>query len=243
MGDYRKIMQDSYRTIGYASANPDNKKAREERIKQYRFLINKLLPQNKESRILDAGCGSGFFLEFLICEGYKNIIGVDVSHEQVECARKKNLPVIEGDTIDFLKNNKNFDAIIAFDLIEHLTKDEIIDFLFASRKSLKPGGFIILKTGNASSIYGLTMRYVAFDHEIGFTEESLRQVLLACGFSDISIDDTKIPLCWKPKGFIRWAMSKILRVFLKTAYMIEVGTDRPSLFGKLLIAKAIRGKS
>ena len=44
-------------------------------------ILNKLdffnLVKNKKSKILDFGCGFGYFLKFFFEKNYKNIIGVD----------------------------------------------------------------------------------------------------------------------------------------------------------------------
>jgi hypothetical protein len=39
---------------------------------------------NSETAVLDVGCSTGMFLRVLKDQGYKNLVGVDVSAEQVE---------------------------------------------------------------------------------------------------------------------------------------------------------------
>ena len=72
--------------------------------------------------------------------------------------------------LEFLARTTSWDLVFATDVIEHLGKDEIIAFLEAIHRALKPGGVVVLKTGNASSIYGSTMRYIDFTHEMSFTD-------------------------------------------------------------------------
>ena len=44
---------------------------------------------NKKSKILDAGCGTGLVGQILHKNNYKNIVGVDFSKEMIERAHKK----------------------------------------------------------------------------------------------------------------------------------------------------------
>ena len=87
-------------------------------------------------------------------------------------------------------------------------------------------------------MYGPTMRYVDFTHEMSFTEVSLRQVLVACGFADVVITDNPVPFGLRPRRFLRWVGVRLFRAAQKAVYTIDVGYDRPRLFGKLLIAHA-----
>ena len=47
--------------------------------------------KNKDAKILDAGCGTGFVGDILYHKGYKNIVGVDFSKEMLTRALKKNI--------------------------------------------------------------------------------------------------------------------------------------------------------
>lgn len=61
-----------------------------EKISQgYEEIYYDALPQNKNAKILDLGCGMGFCLYWLKRKGYENIIGIDLSAEMVEVAKKK----------------------------------------------------------------------------------------------------------------------------------------------------------
>lgn len=47
--------------------------------------------KNKQSKILDAGCGTGLVGQILYKNNYKNIVGVDFSQEMIDRALKKNV--------------------------------------------------------------------------------------------------------------------------------------------------------
>ncbi len=238
MTQYRELLYAGYRATGYEAENPEG--LNDNLIESYRAELGILLPSDKKTRILDLGCGSGFLVQFLIREGYGNVLGVDISKEQVEFAKGQGLPVVQADVFDFLKANKNFDLIIATDVLEHLNKNEIVQFLRAIHDALRPLGSVIIRTVNASSVYGMTLLYWDFTHEVAFTDKSLRQILMACGFERISFSDTRAPFGLRPKRFLRWVLLKVWRLILITIFTLEVGVNRPRFFGKFLTAQAYK---
>lgn len=237
MNTYRDLLYASYRTSSYGLLNSGKIDSHRE---SYRQEFCSLIPPDKKAKILDLGCGSGFLVRFLLQEGYENVLGVDNSAEQVEFAKSHNLPVIQADALEYLTHNTNFDTIFLTDAIEHLIKDEIVTLLLRMREALAPNGYVIIRTPNACSFMAANSRYMDFTHEISFTEKSLRQVLLACNFKRISIAEQKAPFGWKPKRLMRWMLLKIWRMLWSTIYTLEVGSNRPKLFGKNLIAIAYK---
>ena len=63
------------------------------------YEIKKQLPQDKNLRILDVGCGAGFFSVLLAKEGYQ-VTGVDLTPDMVENARR--LQQRKKQTVSFL---------------------------------------------------------------------------------------------------------------------------------------------
>ena len=47
-----------------------------------------------------------------------------------------------------------YNLITAHHFIEHLAKDEVLDFLDAVKIALKPEGRVIIVTGNVASLFG-----------------------------------------------------------------------------------------
>ena len=61
--------------------------------------------------------------------GYVNLRGVDGSPEQVEAAKRLGVPGVEqGEVLETLAGlaDGSQDCIVAFDVIEHFTRDELI---------------------------------------------------------------------------------------------------------------------
>jgi SAM-dependent methyltransferase len=199
------------------------------------------LPKDKTARILDIGCGMGHFLSFLKEKGYTNFEGIDIGREQVEfCHRYVTERVTQIESIPgYLNSRKNlFDLVTMNDVIEHIPKSQIAAVLESVYSSLTDKGILIIKTGNVSPIFGLYMRYIDLTHEVAFTENSLRQILLTSGFRNIEIFPNRINWSFNPRRFLWLLAQKVWFFILSAIYLIEVGKDRPRILSKLLIAVA-----
>ncbi len=184
----------------------------------------KFLPQDKEASIIELGCGNGGFVYWLQSIGYSNVSGIDASIEQIEYAKNLGIKnVAQANLIEFLYNKSEiYDVIFLRDVIEHFNKNEVLDILDLIYKSLKKGGKIIIQTPNGAGIFGSRYRYHDFTHEISFTENSLRQILLMNNFSDLKFYETT-PVIHGIKSFIRVILWKFIKIFLQIFLLIETG--------------------
>lgn len=147
------------------------------------------LPQRRDARIVDLGCGLGHFLFFLQRAGYANILGVDVGRQCIEFCQSRGFPVVEEEIASHLDQHpERADAFILNDVLEHQTKDQMWVLLELMRERLVPGGVALIKVPNvAHPLLGASSRYLDITHELGFTENSLEQVLLMAGFADVRV--------------------------------------------------------
>ena len=193
------------------------------------------LPSDRACRIIDVACGSGHLLYFLNKEGYTNSQGIDLSKEQLEVAGRLGLRNVEhADLFRYLPGRREeYDVVFANDIIEHLTKDEVVEFLDLVYASLKPGGTAVIGTVNASSLFGSRVFHIDFTHETCFTAESLSQVMRVCGFDPAEVYGEK-PLVRDLRSAVRaglwWGVKKLLNVYR----LIQDGTGR-GLYGREVI--------
>ena len=147
------------------------------------------LPQRRDARIVDLGCGLGHFLFFLRRAGYTNILGVDVGQECVDFCRERGFPVVQEEICAYLSERTDpVDAFILNDVLEHQTKDLMWLMLELIRSRLVPGGTLLVKVPNvAHPLLGTDSRYLDITHEVGFNENSLEQVLLMAGFTSVRV--------------------------------------------------------
>ena len=144
------------------------------------------------SRVLDVGCGAGFFLYWLsIYKQSLHPVGVDGSPPMAEIA-KNNAPKADihcEDGIDFLRRHPDsFSAIFCFEMLEHLPSGDLcLEFVEVALGALKPGGFFCAVVPNAANLAGSYVRYADLTHYRLFTSTSLLQLLEAGGFEESSI--------------------------------------------------------
>jgi SAM-dependent methyltransferase len=118
----------------YSRQNPPRK------LRFYRELLERYLPPTPAPRVLDLGCAFGLFLAGLPREFQR--YGVDASHHALSAAAQR---VPQAHFINADCGNppisSRFDAIVAFDVLEHLPEAEAtLDFV---RRSLNPKGVFL----------------------------------------------------------------------------------------------------
>lgn len=205
----------------------------------YDSYFGNFLPKFKDAKILDLGCGNGSLVKWLLDKGFGATTGIDVSQEQISQGVEMGISGIRvEDFKDFFKNNKEaYDVIFSIDVLEHMEKLEILNFLENALKALKPGGIFVAQTVNAENLIWGRLRHADFTHDIAFTSLSARQLFLVLGFEEIEIFPQR-PVVHGVKSFIRYvgwrAIEGILGVYLK----IETGSSKNSIFTQNIIIKA-----
>lgn len=171
--------------------------ARRERLAHRRVRqIARLLRQPTEKlRLLDVGCSSGAFLasaKKLGCE----VQGVEPAARAAASARALGLDVFNGLLADAKFDGGRFDAVTLFEVIEHLTAP--IDLLKEIHRVLRPGGVLLIGTGNAASwtvqALGARWDYFSIDRHGGhisfFNPDSMRLAAQHSGF-DVACLETR----------------------------------------------------
>lgn len=235
---YREIIYDSYISSGFRNGHNKKEYLIQKRYFEKNYL--RFLPQNKTAKILDLGCGVGEFVGYCVEKGFKDVIGVDTSTENIKYCKSfyEGVTFIQADIFEYLDNpNENkFDCIIFNDVIEHLTKDEVIEILNKIKESLNIGGNVIIKTPNMANPFVNTAgRYIDFTHELGFTEFSIRQCMKAVGFSEITVKGTDIYVFNPIISIIAKICSKIIN-FVLYLFSYLYGRKSLKIFEKDIIA-------
>lgn len=98
---------------------------------------------SKKNRILDIGCGNGFFLGIA---DNNNTIGIDANYINLSQARNYSNKVIQGNILNLPFFDASFDGINCSHVIEHFGPDDAYKLLSEMNRVLKIGGTIILST-------------------------------------------------------------------------------------------------
>ncbi len=150
------------------------------------------LPAQLRGRLLDVGCGSGWFLKNMKDLGWY-VEGVDFDPIAVENAKKIGLTVHFGSLKNQQYPSNYFDAITMSHLIEHVYNP--VQLLRECYRILKPGGSIVMVTPNGESwehsIFKDNWRGLEPPRHLHiFTVQSLRCLVEKAGFVKIKTSTT-----------------------------------------------------
>jgi SAM-dependent methyltransferase len=191
---------------------------------------------DKGINILDIGCGRGEQLLYLNKKGFTNLKGVDVSREQVELAPKINgIQISEGDLISYARQVEPgfFDVIIAKDIFEHLSLEELFDLGQELKRILKKGGTIVGHVPNSDGIFGMKIRYGDLTHVQAFNEKSLKQLFRTLGFDHIKAIEDKPRSANLIKKFARHMLWQLFTFQFRLLNYVESGEWRIILSSNL----------
>jgi 2-polyprenyl-3-methyl-5-hydroxy-6-metoxy-1,4-benzoquinol methylase len=161
------------------------------KIETFERRINLLKRLGARGRILDVGCACGFFIEAALKHGF-DAYGIEFSKEAVAMAREDIRPRITIGDVNLLRErgNEQFDAVVAFDIIEHTQNP--LKFLEEIRHILRPGGWLMLATPDTGHFLRYLMRsrwpmLQPMQHTHLFSKKAMRYALEKSGYENIGV--------------------------------------------------------
>jgi SAM-dependent methyltransferase len=107
-----------------------------------------------DAAILDAGTGTGANLRLLRTLGFARVTGIDFSAEAIRFCAEKGLGEVQpGDVCALPFADRQFDLVLATDIIEHVEDD--LAALREIRRVLRPGGHSLLTVPAFPILWGL----------------------------------------------------------------------------------------
>ncbi|MBM3233790.1 class I SAM-dependent methyltransferase [Candidatus Pacearchaeota archaeon] len=187
-----------------------NKHANQEKSKNYDFSLKnikksddfntqwllKLSRQKKGKKLLDAGCGIGYFVTMARNLGLK-AEGIDISPEAVKIAKKRGEKVILGDLRKMSFKSRSFDIVLAEGSIEHFPETE--KAMSEISRILKKNGIFIGNVPNKFTIFTITKIIQQIfgiwkcGYEKSFTKSRIKN-LLEKDFRTIEMKKSKIAI-------------------------------------------------
>jgi 2-polyprenyl-3-methyl-5-hydroxy-6-metoxy-1,4-benzoquinol methylase len=178
-------VEDVYSHTGYLETQEvnylKNVDYRKKRFAMERLdIVRRHLKQPATSaRLLDVGCGTGWFLEVAKDQGYM-VTGVEIGKELAQYTSKKLGVTVHTVPLTELPATEVFDVITLFDVLEHVRDPGAL--LESLREHLNPGGIGLLFTPNLDSV-GITILrefsslIMPAEHLFYFTPTSLRRMI------------------------------------------------------------------
>lgn len=181
--------------------------------------------------VLDLGCGTGGLLYLCNSLGCDSLTGVNLCEEELEVAR--HLVPAEFhhcDLLEFLRKSEcNYDWIGCFNILEHLSKDEVLETLQLCASRLKPGGRLIVMVPNGLSGYSGVTRYWDFTHKLAFVPNNFRQLLPLSGFHSVEFRECG-PVPHGAVSLARFVLWQLVRQMIKLRLMIEVADTKDGVY-------------
>jgi SAM-dependent methyltransferase len=208
----------------------------------YARYLRDWLPTDRAAPVLDLGCGDGKLLAFLGSQGFRDVLGVDRSPVQVERGRRlaPAARVLLDDGAGVLRRSAGaFGVIFCIDVLEHLTRDELLETLRLIAAALRPGGVLIAQVPNAESPFHGSIRYGDLTHEIAFTAEVLQHLFAATGFARADFRECG-PVAKDVRGALRLAAWRLLRRLIQAWNAVEIGGPGSGVYTRVMLARAVK---
>lgn len=162
-------------------------------IKTYMPIFEKIrenLPKNP--KVLEIGCGNGFFLKALQDRNVKEVYGVEPSSTMV---KEANPHIRKRIITDVFKKNQfgkeSFDAVVCFHTLDHLTDPSMV--VAEMYRITKKGGYVVIVVhdtrGLSVRLFGEHSPIFDIEHIYLFNKNTLAQLFASGGFRDINVEN------------------------------------------------------
>ena len=152
-----------------------------------------------DARVLDVGSGDARLTHFL-AKRFRRVIGIEPQSDAIELGRlmtrlNGTAPgFVRGDAATLPFANGAFDAVSAFDVIEHLPRDFTPAMLTEARRVLRPGGWLLLTTPNARSLRNRVLGpHLDPKPYFEFSADELATAVRQGGFEIVRVEGCYIP--------------------------------------------------
>jgi ubiquinone/menaquinone biosynthesis C-methylase UbiE len=107
-------------------------------------ILDKYLGKASDGLILDAGCGTGLFMDSLRRYSRKGVVGVDISPEAIALCRRRPHSTVQASVTNLPFPNMSFGLITCNDVLNHVYSktSEVLEEFY---RTLKPAGFLYLR--------------------------------------------------------------------------------------------------
>ncbi len=163
-------------------------------VKNYQDLLTSFEPYRKTGRILDIGCGDGYFLQEAKKMGWK-VYGTEYTDSAIEVCNNKGIQMHQGKLTPTNYAADYFDIITSFEVLEHINNpiEEVQNICTILRK----GGLVYLTTPNFNALerYLLKEQYSVIcypEHLSYYTPRTLNYLFQKNGFYKKAIKTTGI---------------------------------------------------
>jgi len=148
----------------------------------------------KNLNCLEIGFGNAQFASWAIDNGIR-YVGTEMNADLLRLAHDKSIIAFAADIeISKIIEPNSLDLIIAFDVIEHLEIQEILNLLDSSRCCLKDGGYFIARFPSGDSPFSRAIQYGDMTHKSVIGSSMIRQMCVHSGLQIKQVRSPVLPL-------------------------------------------------
>lgn len=183
--------------------------------------------------VVDLGSGTGELCQLAVEGGAASVVGVNLCAEEIAFARTRvTAEFHQGDVVVYLEGRApaSVDRIYALNLLEHLSKEDLVRLLEAAHRCLRPGGLLVAMVPNATSPFGGMTRYWDITHQNAFTPSSVRQLARLTGFGDGAEFRECGPVPHGVVSGLRYGLWQLIRLVIRGYLMVELASAKGGIY-------------
>lgn len=124
------------------------------------LMLKKYLKSN--SKILDLGCGNGRLVQLVEKKDDIDYIGIDISKQMIEIAKKNNPQkqfVLQEDPLKINFKNESFDQVFCLSVFHHIPSHDFrIEYLKEIKRVIKQDGNLVMLNWNLKARKGIKLK-------------------------------------------------------------------------------------
>lgn len=162
-------------------------------------------------KVLEVGFGNGGFLSYARAQGAE-ACGTEMIQALVTAAKRKGFVV--GKDRDFFNKKKlagTFDLVVAFDVLEHMERGELVKFFGSVHALLKPGGAFLARFPNGDSPFGRRYQHGDLTHKTAIGGSLVEHLAALSGFAVMEVRNPRIEFVDNPLLRVAQVLQRGLR--------------------------------
>jgi 2-polyprenyl-3-methyl-5-hydroxy-6-metoxy-1,4-benzoquinol methylase len=204
----------------------------------YEWHLKGWLPVDRCVPWLDLGCGQGHLMSLALRNGFRPVLGVDLSAEMLSACQELKLDVRREDAIELVHQlpSGTYGVVSAFDFLEHLPRNDALALLRESRRLLASPGVMFIKVPNGASPVVSDMFHSDLTHETLFTPSSIAQLASLAGFSSCDVREVG-PVPHGVRSVVRYGLWTVVRSWYRLLQAIETGSPGADVVTQVMLVR------